>query len=91
MKTALQMLEALVATARRLGPYVLLEVLLPGGTLFAMTLFVYRNPDAARGYVAKARRTLKRAAAVARSARRRWASTVSALTTGLETALRAIG
>ena len=53
----MQMLEALVATARKLGPYVLLEVLLPGGTLFAMTLFVYRNPAAARGYFAKARKS----------------------------------
>jgi hypothetical protein len=29
--------------AQQLGPYVLLEILLPGGTLFAATLFIYRQ------------------------------------------------
>jgi hypothetical protein len=91
VKTAMQMLEALVATSRKLGPYVLLEVLLPGGTLFAMSLFVYRNPAAARGYFAKARKTVKRTVAVVRNALRRRASRMPALTTGLETALRALG
>src|SRR6478672_13949920 len=67
VKTAMQMLEALVATSRKLGPYVLLEVLLPGGTLFAMTLFVYRNPAAARRYFAKARKAVKRTVAVVRN------------------------
>lgn len=28
---------------RSAGPYLLLELLLPGGTLFALLLFVYRN------------------------------------------------
>jgi hypothetical protein len=91
VKTAMQMLEALVATARKLGPYVLLEVVLPGGTLFAMTLFVYRNPAAARGYLAKARRTARRTMAAMRNALRRRASRMPALTTGLEDALRALG
>lgn len=91
MKTVKQMLEAFVATSRKLGPYVLLEVLLPGGTLFAMTLFVYRNPAAARGYVAKARKTIKRTVAVVRNALRRRAARMPALTTGLEAALRALG
>lgn len=91
MKTVKQMLEAFVATSRKLGPYVLLEVLLPGGTLFAMTLFVYRNPAAVRGYVAKARKTIKRTVAVVRNALRRRAARMPALTTGLEAALRALG
>ena len=91
MKTALQLLEALVATSRKLGPYVLLEVLLPGGTLFAMTLFVYRNPGAARRYLAKAQRVFKRAVAVTRNAIRRRAARVSSLTTGIEAAVRALG
>jgi len=91
VKTVKQMLEAVVATSRKLGPYVLLEVLLPGGTLFAMTLFVYRNPAAARGYVAKARKTIKRTVAVVRNALRRRAARMPALTTGLEAALRALG
>ena len=29
--------------AQRLGPYVLIELLLPGGTLFALLLFLYRQ------------------------------------------------
>ena len=29
--------------ARRLGPYLMLEILLPGGTLFALLLFLYRR------------------------------------------------
>jgi nucleoside recognition membrane protein YjiH len=91
VKTAMQMLEALVAASRKLGPYVLLEVLLPGGTLFAMTLFLYRNPAAARGYFANARKTVKRTVAVVRNALRRRASRRPALTTGLEAALRALG
>ena len=87
----MQMLEALVATSRKLGPYVLLEVLLPGGTLFAMTLFVYRNPAAARGYFARARKTIKRTVARVRNALRRRASRIPTLTTGLGAALRALG
>jgi hypothetical protein len=29
--------------ARRLGPYLMLEILLPGGTLLALLLFLYRR------------------------------------------------
>jgi hypothetical protein len=29
--------------AEQLGPYVMLEVLLPGGTLIALVLFLYRR------------------------------------------------
>jgi hypothetical protein len=29
--------------ARKLGPYVVLELLLPGGTLLALLLFLYRR------------------------------------------------
>ena len=29
--------------ARRLGPYLILEILLPGGTLLALLLFLYRR------------------------------------------------
>jgi len=91
VKTALQMLEALVATSRKLGPYVLLEVLLPGGTLFAMTLFVYRNPGAARRYVARVQKAFKRGVAATRNAIRRRAARVPSLTTGIEAAMRALG
>ena len=30
---------------QRAGPYLLLEILLPGGTLFALLLFVYRRRE----------------------------------------------
>lgn len=43
MQTVANALEVLRAWAQKLGPYVLLEVLLPGGTLFALLLFVYRR------------------------------------------------
>lgn len=60
MKTARQMLESAAEMSRKLGPYVLLELLLPGGTLFAFTLFLYRHPAAVRGYVGRARRAAAR-------------------------------
>ena len=41
--TFLNLFEALKTASRKLGPYVLLEVLLPGGTLFALALFLYRR------------------------------------------------
>jgi hypothetical protein len=31
--------------ARRLGPYLMLEIMLPGGTLLALLLFLYRRPQ----------------------------------------------
>jgi hypothetical protein len=44
VRTTIQkLLETLKATIRKLGPYLLLEVLLPGGTLFALALFLYRR------------------------------------------------
>jgi hypothetical protein len=36
-------LEWLGRTGRRLGPYVMLEVLMPGGTMLALLLFLYRR------------------------------------------------
>ena len=33
----------------KLGPYVLVELLLPGGTLFALLLFLYQRSKAGRG------------------------------------------
>jgi len=35
--------RSLVQLVERAGPYLLLELLLPGGTLFALLLFLYRN------------------------------------------------
>ena len=69
----MQMLETVAEMCRKMGPYVLLELLLPGGTLFAFTLFLYRHPLAARGYAGRLRRgaaTLMRK--VRRALARRW-------------------
>jgi hypothetical protein len=42
---ALQLLEMFKESTRKLGPYVLLELLLPGGTLFALALFVFTRKE----------------------------------------------
>ena len=36
-------LEHGMAAARKAGPYLLLEILLPGGSLWAFLLFLYRR------------------------------------------------
>ena len=38
-----QRLQQMANLCRRAGPYVLIELLLPGGTLLALALFVYRR------------------------------------------------
>lgn len=43
MKTLANGLERVGGWVQKLGPYVLLEVLLPGGTLLALLLFLYRR------------------------------------------------
>ena len=40
-------LQALAWLLRKAGPYVALEILLPGGTLIALLLFLYRSRNAA--------------------------------------------
>jgi len=40
-------LQTLAWVVRKAGPYVALEILLPGGTLFALLLFLYRRRHAA--------------------------------------------
>ena len=35
--------EMLCRVGQRLGPYLVLEILLPGGTLFALALFLFRS------------------------------------------------
>lgn len=83
-------LSTLKGMMQRLGPYVLLEVLLPGGTLFALLLFVYRNPALARAYATKAREaSVAKLARIGEFIAERAASTPS-LTTGIETAVRAL-
>jgi hypothetical protein len=87
----MQMLEPVAELVRKLGPYVLVELLLPGGTLFALVLFAYRNPEQVRDYAAKARRAAARAIARLRGAVVRHASRSPSLTMGIETAVRALG
>ena len=52
MKTIVAILGVLRPAAEKLGPYLLLEMLLPGGTLLALLIFLYRRskgglPDSA--------------------------------------------
>lgn len=83
-------LSALKGMMQRLGPYVLLEVLLPGGTLFALLLFVYRNPALARACATRAREaSVAKLAGIGEFIAERAASTPS-LTTGIEWAVRAL-
>jgi len=43
MQIVLIGLEILQRAGRKLGPYLLLEILLPGGTFLALLLFLYRR------------------------------------------------
>ena len=43
MQTVIRSLTILRGLAEKLGPYLMLEILLPGGTLFALLLFLYRR------------------------------------------------
>ena len=49
METVMASLESLRRLAQKLGPYLMLEILMPGGTLLALLVFLYRrrNPDVA--------------------------------------------
>lgn len=86
----MQMLDAMMALSRKLGPYVLIELLLPGGTLVAFTLFAVRHPAIIRKYARNARRRLGRAAARARDVVR-GSLTRARLTSAIGTARRAFG
>ena len=43
MRRVIDHLETLRRFGQRLGPYLMLEILLPGGTLFALMLFLYQR------------------------------------------------
>jgi hypothetical protein len=43
MKTLTRRFEAISRWTRTLGPYLLIEVLLPGGSMIALLLFLYRR------------------------------------------------
>ena len=42
-RTLIGQFDSLYRSGAKLGPYVLLELLLPGGTLFALLLFLYQR------------------------------------------------
>ena len=86
----MQVLQAIVQTSRKLGPYVLLEIFLPGGTLFALLLFAYRNPELVRRYANTARGAVVRTVSEAQAAVADRASQAASLS-GIETAVRALG
>jgi hypothetical protein len=46
MQRVIDHLETLRRLGQRLGPYVLIEILLPGGSLFALMLFLYQRRKA---------------------------------------------
>jgi hypothetical protein len=56
MENVIDLLEPLRRFGVKLGPYVLLELLLPGGTLFALLLFLHRRSKANGGNLATCRR-----------------------------------
>ncbi|HYC45661.1 MAG TPA: hypothetical protein VED01_09280 [Burkholderiales bacterium] len=43
MEIVTVIVEALRRTLQKAGPYVVVEIVLPGGTLFAVALAVYRH------------------------------------------------
>jgi hypothetical protein len=49
MRTVLSCLGILRRFGQKAGPYLMLEILLPGGTLFALLLFLYRHSKLGTG------------------------------------------
>jgi hypothetical protein len=52
MQTIMRSWELLRRFGQELGPYLMLEILLPGGTLLALLLFLYRRRKLNTGSVA---------------------------------------
>ena len=46
MQRVIDFLETLRRFGRKLGPYLMLEILLPGGSFFALMLFLYQRRKA---------------------------------------------
>jgi len=86
----MQVLQAIARMSRKLGPYVLLEILLPGGTLFALLLFAYRNPELVRRHASRARSMVVSTVGSAHATVAKRASQAASLS-GIETAVRALG
>jgi hypothetical protein len=51
MQFFVQTLETLRRWGQKFGPYLLLELLMPGGTLFALLLFLYQSRKLSFGAV----------------------------------------
>ncbi|HET7097772.1 MAG TPA: hypothetical protein VFJ68_10305 [Casimicrobiaceae bacterium] len=49
MQRVIDLFEVLRRHGQKLGPYLMLEILLPGGSLFALALFLYQRRKAATG------------------------------------------
>jgi hypothetical protein len=62
MEAVVRGLERARRIGQRLGPYLMLEVIMPGGTMFALLLFLHR-----RGRLDFGRMASRAAAAVSRS------------------------
>ncbi len=45
MEIVIAIIEIVRRLARGLGPYLLVEILLPGGSLLAVALFIYRRRE----------------------------------------------
>ena len=53
MQSAVNGLRILRRIGQKAGPYIVLEMLLPGGTLFALLLFLYRRRPCGIGWGAQ--------------------------------------
>jgi hypothetical protein len=52
MEVGIRIVQALRRWGQKFGPYLLLELLMPGGTLFALLLFLYQSKKLSFGAVA---------------------------------------
>jgi hypothetical protein len=52
MQRVIDFLDVLRRFGQKLGPYLMLEILLPGGSLFALMLFLYQRRKAGTGRAA---------------------------------------
>jgi hypothetical protein len=71
--------SSLAGSLRNAGPYVLLELVMPGGTLLALLLFCYRNPRSVALIHRRAQRMVRRLATAWTGAARAFAASVVAV------------
>ena len=53
MQSVLRIVEAAYRVGRRLWPYLMLELVMPGGTLMALLLFLHRRGKLRAGVLSK--------------------------------------